>query len=480
MWESLLKRREFGQNTDRKPTKLTVGRSSCAQMRAIFLLSPSRAYGEINVAVPLAKGLADLGAEIWFVASPLAARIASKHFPGRVFTMASNRDANQVTFWRVVKKYRPNMIVFSELYEILQPRRMPECPILDRQFLADIGNLDTALVFLDFIAHVPALQEIAGCAQCAHPFGQASLTSFLKRLRVVLPCPLNEPGDIPGRRGVPYRVQGLPVPLQAEDRALVRKSILGAKSGPEDILIVRTGSTWQARLAKEYGVRVYNHFTDLLSTYLRDIRHRVTLVSVSDKQRLSSDRSRRVRVINVSNLDPSDYQRLILSADLVLTDNQIGYTLATTIGTVPGAVLVNSYEVEEILRSEGPGTAVARIVSQIERERPGSIYPHRIFPLRIDAEMANLDTGAHRKPVPFGSEVLRLGRMRSSPYVKIEMYGGKRTSDLFRRLLEDRSVKDYLNQQDKAYIERLNAIDDGPKVMSRIFDGYQLAQHTAW
>jgi hypothetical protein len=453
---------------------------SCTQKRVLFLLSPSRAYGEINVAVPLAKGLADLGAEVWFVASALAARIASKHFAGRVFTMGPNREANQVTFWRTVKKFRPNLIVFSELYEILQPRRMPECPLVDGEFLQDINNLDAALVFLDFITHVPALREIASCAECASPFGQTNLTSFLQRLQVVLPCPLNEPGEVSERRGVPYRVQGLPVSIQPEERTRVRARFLGAKSARKDILIVRTGSTWQAKLAKEFGVRVYNHFTDLLAAYLRGIKRPVTIVSVSDKQRLSPDRSGKMRVVNVSNLDPLDYQGLILSADLVLTDNQIGYTLATTIGSVAGAVLVNSFEVQEILRQEGYGTALARIVRRIERECPGSIYPHRIFPLPMDADAVSGEPGTQPASASFGPDVVRLGRMRSSPYVKIEMYGGRRTADLFRWLLEDPSAKDKLRQQDKAYIERLNAIDDGPTVLSRMLEIHQAEAHTAW
>jgi len=453
--------------------------SACAQLRAIFLLSPSRAYGEINVAVPLAKGLADQRAEVWFLASPLAARIATRHFPGRVFTMVPNRDVNQVTFWRMVKKYRPNMVVFSELYEILQPRRMPECPLVDGQFLSDLDQVEAALVFLDFITHVPALTEIATCTECASQFGQATLVRFLKRLRVVLPCPLNEPGDVPGRRGMPYRVRRLPLRLEAPVRERVRGRVLGdTKYGSKGILIVRTGSTWQAKLAKEYGVRVYNHFTELLAAYLRGIRRPVTVVSVSDKQRLARDRSGKVRVVNVSNLDPLEYQRLILSADLVLTDNQIGYTLATTIGTAVGGVLVNSYEVQDILQREGYGTRISRIVRRIERECPGSIYPHRIFPLPIDADVASGE--AAERVEHFGPEVVRLGRMLSSPYVKIEMYGGKRTAELFHWLLEDPGARKQLHEQDCAYIGRLNAIEDGPTVLSRAFEGNQAGVHTAW
>jgi Family of unknown function (DUF6365) len=454
--------------------------TSCSDIRAIFLLSPSRAYGEINVAVPLAKGVADLGGEVWFIASPLAARIAAVQFPGRVFVMGPNRENNQVAFWRWVKKYRINAVVFSELYEILQPRRIPDCPLLDRQFFNDIEYLDATLLFLDFIAHVPVLQQLARSDLYARRFGGGALASFLQRLWVVLPCPLNEPGDVSERRGVPYRVQELPVRVPAEERAKMRKQLLGSKTGGKGALIVRTGSTWQAKLAKEYGVRVYDHLTDLLATYFQTLKRPVTVVSVSDKQRLHPDRAKRMRVVNVGNLDPADYRRLILSADLVLTDNQIGYTLATTIGSVSAAVMVNSYKPQEIVRREGRRSEISRIVQRIERECPGSVYPHRIFPLPAEKEILNKESSADDASVPFGPEVIRLGRMRSSPYVKIEMYGGKRTAELFRWLLDDPSGREDLQRQDAAYIQRLDAIDDGPTVLSKIFQMRQLTAHTAW
>jgi Family of unknown function (DUF6365) len=459
---------------------ISGSRPSCGDIRAIFLLSPSRAYGEINVAVPLAKSIADQGAQVWFIASPLAARIATLQFPGRVFVMGESREANQVIFWRVVKKYRVNVVVFSELYEVLQPRRMPDCPLLDRQFFQDIEYLDATLVFLDFIAHVPVLQQVAGCTHCAQRFGGGTLATFLQRLWVILPCPLNEPGEVRDRRGVPYRVHELPVPLSSADRTSTRKRLLGANGRSQGILIVRTGSTWQAKLAKEYGVRVYDHLTELLADYLRGLKRPVTVVSVSDKQRLRPDRARRMRVVNVGNLDPTDYQRLILSADLVLTDNQIGYTLATTIGSVAAGVMVNSFQAEDIVQREGPRAPVSRIVQRIERECPGSIYPHRIFPLPADDEVMDEESQADSDSAPFGPDVIRLGRMRSSPYVKIEMYGGRRTREQFEWLLEDPAGGQYLRQQDRNYIGRLNAIDDGATVLAKVFQTRQLTAHTAW
>jgi hypothetical protein len=451
-------------------------------LRVVFLCFPSKAYGEINVVLPLAESVASAGGEVWFLASPLAARVARQKFPNRVFETGWDREENQRTFWRLVKKYRANVIVFSELYEILQPRRRTDCPFFDARFFIGAGESDATFVFLDFIAHVPVLREIGDCATCARRFGGVHLRNFFERLWVLLPCPLNEPSDVPDRSGIPYSTGCLPVMLDPQDRLRVRKRFLGESKRGGGILIVRAGSTWQAKLATEYGIPLYDHLTELLGIYLKGISKSITLVTVSDQQQLRPDRSNRLQVVNLKNLPPADYDRLILSADMVFTDNQIGYTLAKTIGNVPGVVFVNSYTAPEILGREEYGTPLWRLVSELERKRPGSIYPHNIFPLPAEPWMVNGSGESNGSPTRsvFEPETIRLGRMQSSPYVKVEIFGGKRTSQVLQWLLDDPSAKQYLRTHDRAYIDRLNEVEDGATVLSHVYHSDRLVGNTVW
>jgi len=449
-------------------------------LRVVFLSFPSRAYGEINAVLPLAEDVVNQGGEVWFLASPLAARVARQKFPDRVFEMGEERDENQRVFWRVVKKYRANMVVFSELYDILQPTRRTDCPFFDAWFFSMIGDSDATLVFMDFIAHVPVLQEMGDCATCARPFGGLHLRSFFERLWVILPCPLNEPSDVPGRTGIPYRMGSLPIRMDEEDRMRIRKRFLGSSKPEGGALIVRTGSTWQAKLASEHGIPTYDYLTELLAIYLCHMKMPVSLVTVSDQQQLRPDRSNRIRVVNLKNLPLADYEELILSADLVFTDNQIGYTLAKTIGNVPGLVFVNSYNAQEVLDVEEYGSPLWRLVLEIERKRPGSIYPHHIFPLPAESWAMNgtQHTNGGGAPTIFEPETMRLGRMQSSPYIKAELFGGKRTSQILRWLLEDPSSRSYLREHDLAYIDRLNQVDDGATVLRRLYHSDRLVGNT--
>src|SRR5205823_5384003 len=97
-------------------------RARC-RMRAIFLCPPSRAFGEINTLMPLAQGIVAGGGDTWFLASPNAAAIARAEFPTQTFEMNGSREHNQIVLLRMLRKFRPDLLVFAEFYEIARPRR---------------------------------------------------------------------------------------------------------------------------------------------------------------------------------------------------------------------------------------------------------------------------------------------------------------------------------------------------------------------
>jgi Family of unknown function (DUF6365) len=451
-------------------------------MRVIFVCSPSRAYGEINSVVPLAKSVADARGEVWFLASPLAAEVAKLHFPDRVFQMTSELERNQTVFWRMVKKFDPDLIVFAELYEILRPNRRPECPFIDPEWLRKMADVECTLIFMDFITHIPMLRGIARCERCAGRFGTRALEAFLERLWVVLPCPLNEPGTVEGRCGIPYRTHALPLTIDPRDRARVRARLLGEGHQEDGFLVVRTGSSWQALLAEEYGVPLYEHLGDLLAAYLGDLPRPVTLVSISSRHRIRCNRGG-LRVCNISNLPPHEFDELILSSDLVVTDNEIGYTLAKTLGSVPSLVLVNTYTCDELLERSGRLSQIRQIVLEMARRQRDSIYPHKIFPIPAGHEELVEDSpesshGASHS-TPLWTSTLRLGRMISSPFVKAELYGEEDTREVFRLLLCDPDSRAVIEDADSSFIERLQKLDDGITVLTRLAVHSSLAEHKA-
>jgi len=449
-------------------------------MKAIFICSPSRAYGEINTIVPLARGILSAGGEVWILASPLAAAIARQHFPTRVHELTPDLERNQNILRLMVKKFRPDLIALAELYEILRPNRKADCPLISRRFLRWIAGVDCTLVFLDFIAHVPMLRSVAECPVCAGQFGRHVLNSFLRRLWVVLPCPLNEPGLVGQRCGIPYRSHELP--LQIDENAILetRSRFLGKGHERDRFLILRTGSTWQTQLAEQRGHCLYEHLGDILAEYLCGLPKPITVISISSRHKLQCSTGD-LQIINITNLPPHEFDQLALSSDLVVTDNEIGYTMARTLGRVPGMVLVNSLRASDVLRRERSGSRLREIVSIMERKRPNCIYPHKIFPIPADEdEFADSNAGtegacrvSHHEP-----RTIRLGRLVSSAFIRTELYGGQDTRRAFEAILCDPEQQARLKRMDEGFIDRLNRIDDGVSVLQRLVTRDSIRDHT--
>ncbi len=452
-------------------------------VRALFLCGASRTYGEINVVLPLAESVVAAGGEVWFLSSPLAAQLGRPAFADRVFEMSEDRAANQVLFWRIIKKYRPNLVVFSELYEILQSDRPRECPLLDSVLLQDLESVEATLVFMDFIAHVGALQEVLACEHCAGQWGRRALRSFLRRLWVILPCPLHEPGPVPGRRGIPFRIGPSPSSETAgvTDRTRCRAKYLGKAAERDGVLILRGSSTWQADLAEEAGVQLHEYLSDLLALYFEDFPRPVTLVSVSDRHKLRRpEGNSRLKVVNLPNLPRDEYRTLVLAADLVLTENEISYSLGQALGHGHGVLFVNSFTSRELSRREIDHEGLRRLLSKVEENWPGSIFPHVIHPIRLtkaDHKLSEAPVSASGGSLPVATT--RLGRMASSPFVKIELYGGRQTREILHRLLLDSSAAQELVREETGYLERLQRAESGVGVLAQICAVGRLASHTA-
>jgi hypothetical protein len=142
-------------------------------MKALFVSQPARAFGEINVLLPLSEEIMARGGQSWFLVSPLAADVARRRHSERTFELSSDRSQNQILFWRLIRKLTPDLIIFSAFHELLHPRRRLECPLIDKWWLKDICVLGCTFVFMDFIAHVPALHDVLGCPDCSGPVSLA-------------------------------------------------------------------------------------------------------------------------------------------------------------------------------------------------------------------------------------------------------------------------------------------------------------------
>ncbi len=452
------------------------------KVRALFVTPTWMATGETATALALAESIVADGGEAWFLASAPSAQIVRPHFGDRVREMGGDLAANQALWRRLIEEADPNVVIFSELRSFLALRMNRQFPIADLRWLRELSGLDALLVSIDHVGSTPSIQKLMARLS-SQPFFRliaGAWRPIFERMCILLPCPLHEPRKVEGRQGHPYRSMTMPLRVDPEVRAQVRARYLGERQD-EGALIFHSVPRWSFRLSRALKAPLYDHLGEVLTEYLADIAEPVTIVSVNDGTLLRPSPNKHVRLVNLAGLPLAEFDALLLSSDLVVTENIVSFTLAKAVGNVPGVALVNSFTAQEIVAREPEGSAIRRVVEQAERRRAGSIYPHVMYPVQRQEKGAapsprRMLFNAAAVSVPLPEEMIRVGELPSSPFIRAELYGGDDTRALFRALLTEETQRAQVRATDAAYLERQKDLDDGATVLKRLLAGRSLGE----
>jgi hypothetical protein len=449
-------------------------------VRALFVTPTWMATGETAAALVLADSIVAGGGEAWFLASTPAAQIVRPKYGDRVQEMTGDLASNQHHWRRMIEEIDPNVIVFSELRSILALRLNRQFPLADLSWLRELNEVDALLVALDHVGSTPSVQKMISRLS-GHAFFRLISNAWrpiFERMVILLPCPLHEPGKVEGRQGHPYRSMAMPLRVDPAVRDQVRARYLGEDHAADGRLIFHSVPRWSFRLAKALKAPLYDNLSEFVAEYVADVEAPVTIVSVNDGTLLRPSPDKTVRVVNLAGLPLAEFDALMLSSDLVLTENIVSLTLAKTVGNAPGVALVNSSTLKEILAREPEGSEIRRLAMQMERRRAGSVYPHVMYPMKQQDQAAAATRSPRRRlfnaaapSVPMPEEMIRAGSLPSSPFIRAELYGGQKTRDLFHGLLCDPARRAQARAEDEAFIARQNALEDGSSVLKRLLAG---------
>jgi hypothetical protein len=255
----------------------------------------------------------------------------------------------------------------------------------------------------------------------------------------------------------------------------VRSRYLGEDQQEDGILILMGVSGWSRQKAQRHGYPLFDYLGELLGVYLAELPKPVTIVCVANRPLLRPSKHPNLRIINADQMAPDDYERLLLSTDLVITLDETAYSFGKLLGNVPNLVLVNSYNLEEVLDRLESHDPIRRIVLDMEQQRPGSVYPHIHYPLQATPDLLADGPPQWHHPeggsVPFFQRMVRRRNYVSSPFLRAELYGGDETREIFHWLLCDPAARDRVREQENAYIERQSGLDDGMAVLKRLLTG---------
>ena len=415
----------------------------------VLLVTPIEiGSGETVTARYLGRSLVACKHRVRYLASRFAARFLGDEFGKHIVTLGDDGAANVELWSETIRAFKPDAIVFAD-YPLMFWRTGVAPLAREPGWEDSVLELDTSLVTLD---HFGFAQGEMGLF-----FGPPHLTNAYhrfeaipQRMQIMLPCPMHEPGPVDGRIGTPFRYWDVPLSIGGDVRAATRRRFL---ERDEDLLVLHTVSNWAWQSAENLGLTFYRHLGDLLLHYLAPLPQGVTVVSLNNGQLLGAASRKRARVLDIDSLPPPQFDELLFSADLLLTENKVSISMGKAVcGLQPAAVLKNSFGVLELM-NEAKGR-VREIVCAMERERMGSVFPFDVFPTDMRETLETI--------VLFRENTLTRG------FAELEVFGGKRAAKALAALLCDEPTRAALRGHQQRYVDRLAAIEDGATVLQRL------------
>jgi hypothetical protein len=352
----------------------------------------------------------------------------------------------------VVPRIGPDVVVFAD-YPLMFTMEGVAPLALEPGWADSLANLKTCLVTLDHLGFAQGERLLfLGPPHLISWHARFACPSLPAGMRVLLPCPINHPGPVSGREGEPFRYWSIPIEIPAAACAEARRQYVGNGHG---LFIFHSVPGWAWRLAEVLKLPYYDFLAEILEHYLDGVPGPVTVVSVNNGHLLHPVRSGNVRFVNLPPLPVAEYEALMFSADLVLTENKVSSSTGKAVcARRPCAVLKNSYRLAEL--TDQLDGELRRIILAMESQSLGSVYPYEVFPSLRRNDIAAL--GVYRD------------NTITQAFEELEIYGGDATAGALRDLLTNPERVAGLLDRGRDYIEGIRDLPDATAVLSRVLE----------
>lgn len=412
----------------------------------VLLVTPTHS-SETVTAVHVAQDLLDRGHRAAFVASPGARRQIPPRFQEHVFQLTADVEDN-LSIWKgVLETFGPDIVLFADYPIVVSPQS--SSPLGSHpEWQARLLDLRACLVTFDHLGLGQCPEELVLGPRHLCP-QRVAFPAIPDWMRIMLPCPIQHPGTLDGRRGDPFRYWRAPLGLSDDRRLAVRRTYLGRE---DDLLIVHSVAGWAWTMAEKLKLPFYRFLPQIFAHYFEDIGKPITLVSVNNGALLAQPPCADFRIINLAAMPIADFENLLFSADLVITENKPSFTIGMAVCALrPCAVVKNSFGFSD-LRQRAP-SQITDYVAAMEMERPGAVFPFEIFPTDMTGQLDHL--------WPYRSNAF------VSAYEEIEIFGGQQTAEQLARLLLDKEGRYELRGRQERYVELLNTVDEPTALLER-------------
>ena len=421
-------------------------------MRTLIVAPVENGSGETITALHVAERLNDRGHVVGFLASPFARRFIEGRFPEHVWALGMDGAANHEQWRRVLAKFRPEVVLFADYPLMFFPRG--SVPLaLEAGWVESLESVDALLVTMDHFGFIQDGSERGFFLGPPHLgfFAYYHIPSLPARMRVMLPCPMHDPGAVSGRSGEPFRFWDVPLIARNGSREEVRQKY-GVRDGEK--LVFHSVPNWAVQAVAQLDLPFYLYFPDLLDVYFADLDGPVVIVSVNDGALLHTSPGSAVRIISLGPISHTDFEALLFGADLVLTENKLSISMGKAVcGLQPCAVLTNSHRLIDLM--DVTDARVRDIILAMERVRLGTVYQYAVYPSVTleDIEAIGL---------------YRSNRLTAA-FRELEVFGGDETREQLRRLLYDPAERGALRARQESYVNALRLLPDSAEVLYNLW-----------
>ncbi len=412
----------------------------------VLLVTPAQS-GETVTAVHVAQRLVERGHRAAFLASPGARGQISPGFGEHLFELTGDEDENLSIWKQALRAFAPHVVLFAD-YPILLSSGSSTPLGCHPEWHASLQDLGACPVTFDHLGLGQCPEElIVGPRHLSSR--RVTFPAVPDGMRIMLPCPMHHPGPLEGRRGDPFRYWSPPLGLPHHLRREIRRRYLARD---DDLLILHSVPRWASETAEALRLPFYRFLPEILAYYFEELGTPVTLVSVNNGSLLPQPSEGSFRIVNLPPMAIADFERLLCSADLIMTENKPSFTIGMAVSALrPCVVLKNSFGYSEISGRMPP--RLGNAVAAMERERPGAVFAFEIFPSDMTGQLDKL--------------WLYRGNALVQAFAELELFGGQETAEQLARLLEDREAHHILRAPQQAYVEMLQKADESTALLER-------------
>lgn len=410
-------------------------------MRVLLVTPVEQGSGETVTALHVAENLVSQGHGVLFLASPFARRFLDARFPLDVWPLGEDGAGNQALWNRALQAFGPDVVLFADYPLLFFPHGVSPLASVPG-WVERLDDLPVCLVTLDHFGFAQREMGLFFGPPHLTPFQYQRFPAIPRRMRVMLPCPMHEPGPVDGRLGEPFRYWDLPLGAPDAVRVEVRRQYLGDRGG---FLVFHSVPHWAWQAAEALRLAFYRFLPRLLDQYFGPLGAPVTIVSVNNGRLLEPPPDARVRIVNLEPLPTPAFEGLLFGSDLVITENKVSISMGKAIcGLQPCAVLKNSFRLIDLVQQAEPG--VRNVILAMENARPGTVYPYEVFPSGFRHTLDEL--------------VLYQDNALTRAFDEVETYGGEASAGALCRLLADREARADLRARQRVYVDRLARLGD--------------------